>query len=281
MPWYPSAKACPAAIKPTVQCFFPTLYQVLLLTFPLLGKSYFLPARLSPRNRAKRGAKTAGAQSEDVPLFTRRRTGGEWPYHQQVPRNRAKRGAKTARPCPLRPQAISAQPPQARCKNSRSAAERRDVPLFIAAQSREARRERRISGRNRRRRHWRDVPLFTAATGELRNRAKRGAKTAGAQSAAPAGAFRSATAAGGTWRGDRMFLCLPAAEQAANGWRRQPCPTAGGSSKPRTTANKLSPRRAKLALNVRIGCSCRAHNHHKFSHRFLQPHTKRRASHAD
>ena len=143
----------------------------------------------------------------------------------------------------------------------------------------------------------------------------------------------------------RMFLCLPAAEQAANGWRKQPCPTTnrlcraiarsavqkqperralrpqarfgaqppqaalgaeigcssvhpppnrrrmgegdnlalllGGSSKPRTTANRLSPRRAKLALNVRIGCSCRAHNHHKFSHRFLQPHTKRRASHAD
>ena len=40
-------------------------------------------------------------------------------------------------------------------------------------------------------------------------------------------------------------------------------------------------RRAKLALNVRIGCSYRAHNHHKFSHRILQPHTKRRASHAD
>ena len=79
----------------------------------------------------------------------------------------------------------------------------------------------------------------------------------------------------------RMFLCSPAAEQAANGWRRQPGPTAGRSSKPRTTANKLSPRRAKLALNVRIGCSCRAHNHHKFSHRILQPHTKRRASHAD
>ena len=34
--------------------------------------------RLSPRNRAKRGAKTAGAQSKDVPLFARRRTGGEW-----------------------------------------------------------------------------------------------------------------------------------------------------------------------------------------------------------
>ena len=165
-----------------------------------------MPARLSPRNRAKRGAKTAGAQSEDVPLFTRRRTGGEWVEVATLP--------TTNRLSP-------------------------------------------------------------------RNRAKRGAKTAGAQSAAPADAFRSATAAGGTWRGDRMFLCSPAAEQAANGWRRQPGPTVGGGSKPRTTANKLSPRRAKLALNVRIGCSCRAHNHHKFSHRILQPHTKRRASHAD
>ena len=176
------------------------------MTFPLLGKSYFFACAAMPRNRAKRGAKTAGAQSEDVPLFTRRRTGGEWVevatlhHHQQA------------------------------------------------------------------------MP---------RNRAKRGAKTAGAQSAAPAGAFRSATAAGGTWRGDRMFLCSPAAEQAANEWRRQPGPTAGGSSKPRTTTNKLSPRRAKLALNVRIGCSCRAHSHHKFSHRILQPHTKRRVSHAD
>ena len=65
-----------------------------------------MPARLSPRNRAKRGAKTAGAQSEDVPLFTRRRTGGEWVevatllHHQQ---------------------AIAAQSRKARCKNSRSA----------------------------------------------------------------------------------------------------------------------------------------------------------------
>lgn len=163
MPWYPSAKACPAAIKPTVQCFFPTLYQVLLFDFSSFGEKLFF---------CLRGYRRAIAQS--------------------------------------------------------------------AVQ-----------------------------------------KTAGAQSAAPAGAFRSATAAGGTWRGDRMFLCSPAAEQAANGWRRQPGPTAGGSSKPRTTANKLSPRRAKLALNVRIGCSCRAHNHHKFSHRILQPYTKRRASHAD
>ena len=187
MPWYPSAKACPAAIKPTVQCFFPTLYQVLFFDFSSFGEKLFFclrgycraiarsavqkqperrarmflcpPAaeqaangwrrqpcpttnRLSPRNRAKRGAKTAGVQSEDVPLFTRRRTGGEWVEET-------------------------------------------------------------------------------------------------------------------TW------------------------PYCWGGSKPRTTANRLSPRRAKLALNVRIGCSCRAHNHHKFSHRILQPHTKRRASHAD
>ena len=66
---------------------------------------------------------------------------------------------------------------------------------------------------------------FFACAAMPRNRAKRGAKTAGAQSAAPADAFRSATAAGGTWRGDRMFLCSPAAEQAANGWGPQPCPT--------------------------------------------------------
>ena len=159
MPWYPSAKACPAAIKPTVQCFFPTLYQVLLFDFSSFGEKLFFCLRGYRRAIARSAVqKTAGAQSEDVPLFTRRRTGGEWvevatlPHHQQA------------------------------------------------------------------------MP---------RNRAKRGAKTAGAQSAAPAGAFRSATAAGGTWRGDRMFHCSPAAEQAANGCRRQPGPTAGGSSKPR------------------------------------------------
>ena len=97
-----------------------------------------MPARLCRAIALCAVQKTAGAQSEDVPLFTRRRTGGEWvevatlPHHQQA------------------------------------------------------------------------MP---------RNRAKRDAKTAGAQSAAPAGAFRSATAAGGTWRGDRMFLCTSAAQR--------------------------------------------------------------------
>ena len=206
MPWYPSAKACPAAIKPTVQCFFPTLYQVLLFDFSSFGEKLFFCLR-----------------------------------------------------------GYAAQSREARCKNSRSA--ERGCSSVHPPPNR-----RRMGGGSNLAPHQQAMP---------RNRAKRGAKTAGAQSAAPAGAFRSATAAGGTWRGDRMFLCLPAAEQAANGWRRQPGLTAGGSSKPRTTANKLSPRRAKLALNVRIGCACRAHNHHKFSHRILQPHTKRRASHAD
>ena len=121
-----------------------------------------------PRNRAKRDAKTAGAMSEDVPLFPRRRTGGEWvevttlPHHQQA------------------------------------------------------------------------MP---------RNRAKRGAKTAGAQSAAPAGAFRSATAAGGTWRGDRLFLCSPAAEQAANEYRQ----------KPRLTPNRLCRAIAQSAMQKTAG----------------------------
>ena len=149
MPWYPSAKACPAAIKPTVQCFFPTLYRVLLFNFSSFGEKLFFCLRGYRRAIARSAVqKTAGAQSEDVPLFTRRRTGGEW------------------------------------------------VEVATLLHDQQA------------------MP---------RNRAKRDAKTAGAQSAAPAGAFRSATAAGGTWRGDRMFLCSPAAEQAANGWRQRPC----------------------------------------------------------
>ena len=45
MPWYPSAKACPAAIKPTVQCFFPTLYQVLLFDFSSFGEKLFFCLR--------------------------------------------------------------------------------------------------------------------------------------------------------------------------------------------------------------------------------------------
>ena len=232
MPWYPSAKACPAAIKPTVQCFFPTLYQVLLFDFSSFGEKLFFCLRGYRRAIARSAVqKTAGAQSEDVPLFTHRRTGGEWvevatlPHHQQT---------------------IAAQSREARCKNSRSA-------------------ERGCS-----------------SVHPPPNRRRMGG---GSNPAPPLTGYRRAIARSAVQkqpeRRVRMFLCSPAAEQAANGWRRQPGLTAGGSSKPRTTANKLSPRRAKLALNVRIGRSCRAHNHHKFSHRILQPHTKRRASHAD
>ena len=163
MPWYPSAKACPAAIKPTVQCFFPTLYRVLLFNFSSFGEKLFF---------CLRGYRRAIARSAV----------------QKQPERRA-----------LRPQArFGAQPPQA----------------ALGAE------------------------IGCSSVHPPPNRRRRGG-------------------------GDNLALLL------------------GGSSKPRTTANKLSPRRAKLALNVRIGCSCRAHNHHKFSHRILQPHTKRRASHAD
>ena len=157
MPWYPSAKACPAAIKPTVQCFFPTLYQVLLFDFSSFGEKLFFCLR-----------------------------------------------------------GYAAQSREARCKNSRSA--ERGCSSVHPPPNR-----RRMGGGSNLAPHQQAMP---------RNRAKRGAKTAGAQSAAPADAFRSATAAGGTWRGDRMFLCSPAAEQAANGWRRQPGPTAGEAANP-------------------------------------------------
>ena len=141
----PSAKACPAAIKPTVQCFFPTLYQVLLFDFSSFGEKLFF---------CLRGYRRAIAQN-----------------------------------------AVQKQP------------ERR-ARMFLCSPAA----EQAANG-------WREQPSPTTNRLSPRNRAKRGAKTAGAQSAAPAGAFRSATAAGGTWRGDRMFLCSPAAEQAANGWR--------------------------------------------------------------
>ena len=123
MPWYPSAKACPAAIKPTVQCFFPTLYQVLLFDFSSFGEKLFFCLRGYRRAIARSAVqKTAGAQSEDVPLFTRRRTGGEWVevatllHHQQAiaAQSREARCKKQPERRALRPQArFGAQPPQA------------------------------------------------------------------------------------------------------------------------------------------------------------------------
>ena len=241
------------------------------MTFPLLGKSYFFAcAAIAAQSREARCKNSRSAErgcSSVHPPPNRRRMGGDsnlapppTGYRRAIARSAVQKtaGAQSAAPAGAFRSATAA-----------GGTWRGDRMFLCSPAAEEA-----ANG-------WRRQPCPTTNRLSPRNRAKRGAKTAGAQSAAPAGAFRSATAAGGTWRGDRMFLCSPAAEQATNGWRRQPGPTAGGSSKPRATANKLSPRRAKLALNVRIGCSCRAHNHHKFSHRILQPHTKRRASHAD
>uniref|UniRef100_UPI003FEF74E8 hypothetical protein n=1 Tax=Gemmiger qucibialis TaxID=2997294 RepID=UPI003FEF74E8 len=56
----------------------------------LEGCLFFCLRRLCRAFALSAMQKTAGAQSEDVPLFTRRRTGGEWvevatlPHHQQA-----------------------------------------------------------------------------------------------------------------------------------------------------------------------------------------------------
>jgi len=74
-----------------VQCFFPTLYQVLLFDFSSFGEKLFFCLRGYRRAIAQSAMqKTAGALSEAVPLFSRRRTGGErlepvtLPYPQQA-----------------------------------------------------------------------------------------------------------------------------------------------------------------------------------------------------
>ena len=202
MPWYPSAKACPAAIKPTVQCFFPTLYQVLLFDFSSFGEKLFFCLRgyaaQSREARCKNSRSAERGCSSVHPPPNRRRMGG---------------GSNPAPP----PTGYAAQSREARCKNSRSA-ERGCSSVHPPP--------------NRRRMGGGSNPAPPPA-GYRRAIAQSAVqKTAGAQSAAPAGAFRSATAAGGTWRGDRMFLCSPAAEQAANGWRRQPDLTAGEAANP-------------------------------------------------
>ena len=134
MPWYPSAKACPAAIKPTVQCFFPTLYQVLLFDFSSFGEKLFFCLRgyaaQSREARCKNSRSAERGCSSVHPPPNRRRMGG---------------GSNLA----PHQQAIAAQSREARCKNSRSA---------------ERCARRRVSERNRRRRHLaqsEDVPLFT------------------------------------------------------------------------------------------------------------------------
>ena len=202
MPWYPSAKACPAAIKPTVQCFFPTLYQVLLFDFSSFGEKLFFCLRgyaaQSREARCKNSRSAERGCSSVHPPPNRRRMGGD------------------SNPAPP-PTGYAAQSREARCKNSRSA--ERGCSSVHPPPNR-----RRMGGGSN------PAPPPTGYRRAIAQSAVQ--KTAGAQSAAPAGAFRSATAAGGTWRGDRMFLCSPAAEQAANGWRRQPDLTAGEAANP-------------------------------------------------
>ena len=122
MPWYPSAKACPAAIKPTVQCFFPTLYQVLLLTFPLLGKSYFFAcAAIAAQSREARCKNSRSAErgcSSVHPPPNRRRMGGgsnlalpPTGYCRAIAQSAVQKQPERKA---LRPQArFGAQPPQA------------------------------------------------------------------------------------------------------------------------------------------------------------------------
>ena len=106
MPWYPSAKACPAAIKPTVQCFFPTLYQVLLFNFSSFGEKLFFCLRgyaaQSRKARCKNSRSAERGCSSVPPPPNRRRMGG---------------GNNPAPP----PTGYAAQSRKARCKNSRSA----------------------------------------------------------------------------------------------------------------------------------------------------------------
>ena len=143
MPWYPSAKACPAAIKPTVQCFFPTLYQVLLFDFSSFGEKLFFCLRgyrraiarsavqKQPERRALRPQTRFGAQPQQAALGAEI---GCSSVHPPPNRRRMGGGSNLAH----HQQAIAAQSREARCKNSRSA---------------ERCARRRVSERNRSRRH--------------------------------------------------------------------------------------------------------------------------------
>ena len=142
MPWYPSAKACPAAIKPTVQCFFPTLYQVLLFDFSSFGEKLFFCLRgyrraiarsavqKQPERRALRPQARFGAQPPQAALGAeigcssvrpppnRRRMGGgsnlappPTGYRRAIARSAVQKQPERRA---LRPQArFGAQPPQA------------------------------------------------------------------------------------------------------------------------------------------------------------------------
>ena len=187
MPWYPSAKACPAAIKPTVQCFFPTLYQVLLFNFSSFGEKLFFCLRGYAAQSRKARCKNSrsaerGCSSVPPPPNRRRMGGGNNPappptgYRRAIARSAVQKQPERRA---LRPQArFGAQPTQAAlgaeigCSSVPPLPNRRRMgggsnpappPTGYAAQSREARcknsrsaercARRRVSERNRRRRH--------------------------------------------------------------------------------------------------------------------------------
>ena len=122
MPWYPSAKACPAAIKPTVQCFFPTLYQVLLFDFSSFGEKLFFCLRgyaaQSREARCKNSRSAERGCSSVHPPPNRRRMGGgsnlapsPTGYRRAIARSAVQKQPERRA---LRPQArFGAQPPQA------------------------------------------------------------------------------------------------------------------------------------------------------------------------
>ena len=122
MPWYPSAKACPAAIKPTVQCFFPTLYQVLLFDFSSFGEKLFFCLRgyaAQSREARCKNSQSAerGCSSVHPPPNRRRMGGGSNPappptgYRRAIARSAVQKQPERRA---LRPQArFGAQPPQA------------------------------------------------------------------------------------------------------------------------------------------------------------------------
>ena len=122
MPWYPSAKACPAAIKPTVQCFFPTLYQVLLFDFSSFGEKLFFCLRgyaAQSREARCKNSRSAerGCSSVHPPPNRRRMGGGSNPappptgYRRAIAQSAVQKQPERRA---LRPQArFGAQPPQA------------------------------------------------------------------------------------------------------------------------------------------------------------------------
>ena len=122
MPWYPSAKACPAAIKPTVQCFFPTLYQVFLFDFSSFGEKLFFCLRgyaaQSREARCKNSRSAERGCSSVHPPPNRRRMGGgnnlappPTGYRRAIARSAVQKQPERRA---LRPQArFGAQPPQA------------------------------------------------------------------------------------------------------------------------------------------------------------------------